>query len=679
MAAPSITGTTSGPMYNPTAVTINSNDRYRSQTIATYGCTGNTYFATGVSESLTCNTGAWSSSTSPQCTAVCSAAPTEQANGQAPSYIPAGVVLVGNVRYRSGTTATYTCNDNFLFATSVSDTLTCNAPSWSPTSSPLCVQACVAAPGPANSNGNSPQYDTTAVSLGQGTSYRSGTIATYTCIGDFALGESVSSVLMCMSSFGWSPSSAPVCLAVCAEAPAAANNNGMAPTYSTTAITIATNTRYRSGTVATYRCNANSELGVAVSETITCTSGSWSASAPVCLVTCSAAPAASANGNAPTYSSAAVSGNYRSGTIATYTCQSNFAFASGGTDILTCNSGTWSPTSAPACLQVCSAAPVPANAQGNTPTYSIAAISASVYRSGTSAAYTCTSSNFIIVGSDSLTCTAGSWVPTAAPVCVAACTTAPTQLANGNAPTYSTTAIVSGRYAANTIATYTCQTGFGFNNEHITTSTIQCSSTGTWNPTTAPQCVSVCGTTPLCRNGQTCVGSACSCDGNSGGTFCGKSSKNVILQNNWGNCLYYIMIFYILEWKSLGGGQFYRVLSTSVTSFTDAVTACQSLSSTLLAPTVANNIRINFEGTLATAVPALTNNGWIHVTRSSSSQPWLYSGSLQITGSESLDFCNPPALTALCAVFTLSNRCWTGVSCSAVTAQPICYTASLSG
>nr|XP_026690776.1 sushi, von Willebrand factor type A, EGF and pentraxin domain-containing protein 1-like isoform X2 [Ciona intestinalis] len=545
MPAPSATGTTTGPTYNPIAVTISGNNRYRSQTIATYGCSSNTYFATGISESLTCNAGSWSSSTSPQCTAVCSAAPAQQANGQAPSYTPAGVVI-GLIRYRSGTMATYTCNDNYLFATMVSDTLTCTAPSWSPASSPTCVKACVAAPGRASANGNSPQYDTPAVSLGQGLSYRSGTIATYTCNGEFALGESVSSVLTCMGSSGWSPSTAPICLAVCAEAPAAANANGMAPTYSTTAIIISTNTRYRSGTVATYRCNTGSELGVAVSETIVCTSLSWSGGAPVCLATCSAAPAALTNGNAPTYSAAPIGGNYRSGTIATYTCQTNFAFGSGGTDILTCSSGAWSPTSAPACLQTCSAAPAPANAQGNSPSYSTSAISAGSYRSATSATYTCMSSNYIIVGSNSLVCVSGSWVPAAAPVCVAACTTAPSQLTNGNAPTYSTTEIVSGRYAANTIATYTCQTGFGFNNDQITTSTIQCSSTGTWNPTTAPQCVSVCGT-PLCRNGQSCVGSACLCDVN-GGTFC--------------------------EWKPLGGGRYYRVLSTPVTSFTDAVAAC---------------------------------------------------------------------------------------------------------
>ncbi|XP_078487118.1 sushi, von Willebrand factor type A, EGF and pentraxin domain-containing protein 1-like isoform X4 [Ciona intestinalis] len=579
----------SGTNTNPTIVysTTVNSGKYKSGTTATYTCVGQTAFLPNVNNFITCNAGTWNPSTAPACETVCQAAPTELTNGVAPTYIPTSVTISGNARYRQTTVATYTCNTNFNFASGVPDTLTCNGPAWSG-NAPLCEQVCNDAPAAVNSNGNAPSYAPAVVVVGSTNTYKKSTVATYTCKTSFAFGAGVSATLTC-------------------------------------------------GSVSV---------------------GAWQpTTAPECIAVCGSAPAAAnANGQQPSYSSAAISTNmYQSGTVATYNCLTNFAIAAGTPNTLTCQSGSWNPTTAPTCVAVCDAAPTQ-SANGIAPTYSTSAIS-SKYKSGTVATYTCQATAvFLPAVTDTLTCSNGDWklgslTATAAPVCTIACTTAPTQLANGNAPTYSTTEIVSGRYAANTIATYTCQTGFGFNNDHITTSTIQCSSTGTWNPTTAPQCVSVCGT-PLCRNGQTCVGSTCLCDTN-GGTFC--------------------------EWKSLGGGQFYRVLSTSVTSFTDAVTACQSLSSTLLAPTVATNIRVNFEGTVGTVVPALTSNGWIHVTRSSSTQPWLYSGSQQITGSETLDFCNPPASTDLCAVYILSTRCWTGVSCSAVTAQPICYTTSPSG
>ncbi|XP_078487116.1 uncharacterized protein LOC100177995 isoform X2 [Ciona intestinalis] len=726
-AAPSASANGNAPTYSIAAVTIGGNTKYKHQTIATYTCLSTFSFATSASDTLTCNAGTWSPSTSPMCLSVCNDAPAvPNANTLAPTYAPpaitgtttyqsgttgtytctsgfdfpvgtTGVVTCGSVtaglwnpnsapvctqscdpapsgtntnptivystivnsgKYKSGTTATYTCVGQTAFLPNVNDFLTCNAGTWNPSTAPACETVCQAAPTELT-NGVAPTYIPTSVTISGNARYRQTTVATYTCNTNFNFASGVPDTLTCNGP-AWS-GTAPLCEQVCNDAPAAVNSNGNAPSYAPAVVVVGSTNTYKKSTVATYTCKTSFAFGAGVSATLTCGSvsvGAWQpTTAPECIAVCGSAPAAAnANGQQPSYSSAAISTNmYQSGTVATYNCLTNFAIAAGSPNTLTCQSGSWNPATAPACVAVCDAAPTQ-SANGIAPTYSTSAIS-SKYKSGTVATYTCQATAvFLPAVTDTLTCSNGDWklgslTATAAPVCTIACTTAPTQLANGNAPTYSTTEIVSGRYAANTIATYTCQTGFGFNNDHITTSTIQCSSTGTWNPTTAPQCVSVCGT-PLCRNGQTCVGSTCLCDTN-GGTFC--------------------------EWKSLGGGQFYRVLSTSVTSFTDAVTACQSLSSTLLAPTVATNIRVNFEGTVGTVVPALTSNGWIHVTRSSSTQPWLYSGSQQITGSETLDFCNPPASTDLCAVYILSTRCWTGVSCSAVTAQPICYTTSPSG
>uniref|UniRef100_H2Z602 Sushi domain-containing protein n=1 Tax=Ciona savignyi TaxID=51511 RepID=H2Z602_CIOSA len=199
-----------GPTYTPAKVVLGGNDRYRSTTMAIYGCNGNTFFPVGTSESITCNAGTWNPNAAPTCAAVCNTAPAEQANGIAPTYAPVGVVLSGVARYRQGTVATYNCIDNYALASGLSNQITCTvAPNWSPNSSPLCTKACTAAPAAANANGDPPTYDTAQLNLGQGISYSSGTKATYNCKTDYALGDSVSSILTCQGSTGWSPSSAP--------------------------------------------------------------------------------------------------------------------------------------------------------------------------------------------------------------------------------------------------------------------------------------------------------------------------------------------------------------------------------------------------------------------------------------------------------------------------------------
>uniref|UniRef100_H2Z603 Sushi domain-containing protein n=1 Tax=Ciona savignyi TaxID=51511 RepID=H2Z603_CIOSA len=261
---------------------------------------------------------------------------------------------------------------------------------------------------------------------------------------------------------------------------------------------------YRSGTQATYTCKANFAFdSTTTSSILTCGSsvaGAWNpTTAPQCKAVCNPAPSAfDSNGNDPTYAPALITGTttYKSGTQATYTCKANFDFDTTTSPILTCGSsvaGAWNPTTAPQCKAVCSAPPSPStNSAGPTfnPTQP-----GPFYKSGTTAAYTCTSPAIFVSGAVtiSLTCTTGAWNPNAAPTCTVVCSDAPTPNANTNAPTYSTTAIVSGgnKYTVGTVATYTCSGARGFTGtfEELYKKKLTCLSTGAWSSSTAPECV----------------------------------------------------------------------------------------------------------------------------------------------------------------------------------------------
>ncbi|XP_078487396.1 uncharacterized protein LOC144745243 [Ciona intestinalis] len=198
--------------YSPVGTTVGGTTTYSSGTQATYTCTGDFPFPASVSDALTCNAGTWNPASAPLCIAVCSAAPSASANGNAPTYSIAAVTIGGNTKYKHQTIATYTCLSTFSFATSASDTLTCNAGTWSPSTPPTCEAVCTTAPSP-QGNSAGPNYSPAAIS---GTlTYKKGTTAVYTCSGSFAFATTESDTLTCgsVSSSAWEKTVSPTCTA----------------------------------------------------------------------------------------------------------------------------------------------------------------------------------------------------------------------------------------------------------------------------------------------------------------------------------------------------------------------------------------------------------------------------------------------------------------------------------
>ncbi|XP_078483753.1 sushi, von Willebrand factor type A, EGF and pentraxin domain-containing protein 1-like [Ciona intestinalis] len=417
-----------------------------------YTC--NTGFTLKGSATINCGPGpAWTYPSGPtSCTQNCAAPPTIGANGIQPA---------ASVPYIEAETVTYSCSG--AFSISGSATLTCTSGSWVPAAAPTCVADC--APNPIIVG-----TGTTSVI---GTSFPVGTTLTYTsCLtptGAQLIGTATNE---CLPGASWK-NPPPQCKLECPR-PTPPTNGAVAPT--TASIT--------NGQTYTFTCDAGYTFNPLGTMAVPCSVVGNVVTfnvpaANTCLKNCPAAPAAGANSVATTYSTAVIGTTYSPSTVATYACATNFAFASGTSATLTCQStGLWSPTTAPVCQAACGTPPLTANLA--------AAPSAATYGLGATITYSC-ANNEKVIPQSSITSTCGAngvWSIATAPACQAVCINPP-PLSSGTG----TLSPIQATYTPPTPVTYTCATGSNL----VGTSPVVCTAgTLAWTPATGPQCAPDC-------------------------------------------------------------------------------------------------------------------------------------------------------------------------------------------
>jgi CUB/sushi domain-containing protein len=284
-----------------------------------------------------------------------------------------------------------------------------------------------------------------------------GSTASYACSVGYHLSQSTART--CQTDGTWSGVE-PTCVLVdCGALSAPADGTIDAPS-----------TTY--GSIASYGCKPG--FGPSGSSTRVCQAdGTWSGSAPACVVSdCASLPGpAGGSVSAPTLTV---------GSTATYQCLTGYEMQ--GSPTRTCQAGgTWSGT-APTCAAVdCGVLPSLANGTVTATT--------TVY--GSTATYACTTAGYQLSGSGTRTCQANkSWSGTA-PTCVLVDCGAPPATSNGSVTATTTT--------FGSTATYNCTTaGYALSGPATRT----CQADKTWSGTT-PGCVLAdCGAPDPLSNGS---------------------------------------------------------------------------------------------------------------------------------------------------------------------------------
>ncbi|XP_064386375.1 sushi, von Willebrand factor type A, EGF and pentraxin domain-containing protein 1-like isoform X2 [Halichondria panicea] len=315
-----------------------------------------------------------------------------------------------------------------------------------------------------------------------------GATASYTCFLPYTLvGVSVRT---CGSDGEWSSTPAPVCqMITCFDLPSLTNgiiNYGGAGSPGSRPV----------DTVATYTCNPGYTLNG--DTTRTCGSdGLWSGSAPVCQPDC---PDLLSLANGMIMYSAGSPGNIPFSSSAVHSCNTGYTLT-GGTTRICVSGGSWSgspptcqvntgPTEPPT---TCSDLTVPANGMIS---YNMG--TASLRPVNTVATYTC-NPGFTLNGGSTRTCGSGGSWSGSAPNCVVDIgptdpppTTCPVLIA----PSNGMIRYNMGTRPVDTVATYTCVTGYTLNGGTTRT----CGSDGMWSGL-PPVCQSTCPDLTLPTNG----------------------------------------------------------------------------------------------------------------------------------------------------------------------------------
>jgi hypothetical protein len=324
-----------------------------------------------------------------------------------------------------GNSVTYSCDMGYtLNGTAVS---TCQADGTFATPAPTC------SPSPCSPNLVAPANGSVTPTMGT-----TGTVATYSCNGGYALNGNATTT--CQADGMWS-GTAPTCTLImtgCTPDPCVNSMTGCMPVGATG-----------------YTCG-------------TCDPG-WTGTNCSTPVTCSGATAP-ANGSVS--ASSATFGN-----TVTYTCDSGYTLMGNAT--ATCQANGTFTGPAPTCAPVsCGAPPVVTDA--GTPTVSGGAGGGNSDTFGATAAYTC-NTGYTLNGANPTCGANGMWgaAPTCAPI---NCGTPPV-VANAGTPTVSGGDGGGSTDTYGATAAYTCNTGFTKNGTDPT-----CGASGAWG--TAPTCTS---------------------------------------------------------------------------------------------------------------------------------------------------------------------------------------------
>ncbi|KAH3889329.1 hypothetical protein DPMN_013383 [Dreissena polymorpha] len=410
--------------------------------VATYTCnTG--YTLQGIALRICQSTGQWSNSP-PTCEINTCTVLSNPPNGK--------VDLSGGTQYQS--TAAYACNSGFLLNGTPSRT--CQADKTWSSSEPVCNRiSCPTLTAPTNG----------AADLSDGLLYED--IAMFSCNTGYAMVGTPTR--QCLATKSWSGES-PTCQI--------RNCGPLINPINGTVLTV-DGTEYQKS--AQYSCN----LGYKISgvSTRTClASGTWSASAPTCVIL-DCGPVANITNGAATYSPA---NSKQYGSTVFYTCRDGYEIK--GTSSRVCDaSGSWSGTQPSCAILSCDEAPDIPNGYSWLPSGS---------QVGDYAMYAC-NSGYGLVGDPSVICEpSGFWG--SAPECRLDC---------GNPPIVENGVVtVPDGTLVEKNATYSCNNGY----EVIGKATIDCTNSGVWAE--SPRCNliqivynTLCAVTAQCKTkGATC-------------------------------------------------------------------------------------------------------------------------------------------------------------------------------
>ncbi|XP_064386974.1 sushi, von Willebrand factor type A, EGF and pentraxin domain-containing protein 1-like [Halichondria panicea] len=449
------------------------------RTVATYSCFS-PYTLVGVPVRTCQSDGTWSSSTAPVCQLItCSDLPS----------LTNGIVDYGGGGSTNSrpvdTVATYSCN--FGYTINGGSTRTCRSDEnngvWSG-SAPTCQQILCS---------DLPSLINGMITYSAGGSINSrlvGSTATYSCDNGYRLvGETMRT---CGSGGSWTES-APVChLITCSDLPSLTNGVVDYGAGSTNNRPV--------DTVATYSCNPGYTFNGGSTRTceIDGNNGMWSGSAPTCQqIPCFDLP--SLTNGMITYSAGGSTNIRPVGSTATYSCDNGYRLV--GEAMRTCGSGiSWSG-SVPVCQQTCfdlqplmnGAIAYDAGLTDNRPL-------------NTTATSTC-DNDYILIGVSFRVCqNDGTWSGST-PTCQA--NTGPTNLPPTDPPPTTCSDLIAptnGMISYNigtvnlrpvdTVATYTCVTGYTLNGDITRT----CDSDGMWSGS-ATTCQLICSDLPSLING----------------------------------------------------------------------------------------------------------------------------------------------------------------------------------
>ncbi|XP_064384964.1 uncharacterized protein LOC135333878 isoform X2 [Halichondria panicea] len=426
-------------------------------TVATYTC--GTGFGLSGDMTRTCSgdgsstTGMWSA-TAPTCEAITCSTLSPITNGVI-TYSPDS-----NALFDFGTTATHTCNDGFF--REGSSTRTCGGDGSSVSgvwggAAPMCAAVmCPVLTAP--TNGIIMYTEIPSGSLGFME------MATYSCNAGFGLsgGDPVRTCEGAAGSSGDWTGTAPTCEAIMCSVLTALTNGRIDYLADTLP-------PFDYATVASYICNPGYAV-IGTVETRTCRGdgstpiGMWTGTAPICqVVTCASLNAV--NNGVISYSPDNTD-PFDFETTATYTCNDGFFLEGSANRVCTGLSvpGFWD-SSAPVCTATtCTSLAIPTN---GIITYATDTIAPFNYQ--TMATYSCVAGYGLSGGDTVRTCETasggGSWVGSA-PTCEAITCPDLSDPANGQV-TFATDTIVP--YDFDTVATYSCDIGFGLSGDVMRT------------------------------------------------------------------------------------------------------------------------------------------------------------------------------------------------------------------
>ncbi|XP_077981817.1 CUB and sushi domain-containing protein 3-like [Glandiceps talaboti] len=423
------------PLPTITGATSTCTSPYVHSETCTYTCDDGYSPSDGSSSfGITCVNAGWTTS-SATCIADCSPLPTIT-----------GATSTCTSPYVHSETCTYTCNDGYSQSDgSSSFGITCVNAGWT-TSSATCIADC------------SPLPTITGATSTCTSPYVHSETCTYTCDDGYSQSDGSSSFGITCVNAGWTASSV-TCIANC----------GTPPTQ--TQATSTCTSPYVHGETCTYTCNTGySQSDGSSTFGITCVNAGWTTSSDTCIADCSTPPSG-------TQASSSCTAPYLHGKSCQYTCNNGYHTSDGSSTVdITCNSGTWS-SSTVTCIADCGTPPIGTQASSSC---------TSPYLYGNICTYTCTNGYHTSDGSSTvdITCNSGSWSSSSV-TCIADCGTPPTGI--------QASSLCTAPYLHGKSCQYTCNNGY-LTIDGSSTVDITCNS-GTWSSNSVI-CIAGCGTPP---------------------------------------------------------------------------------------------------------------------------------------------------------------------------------------